>query len=65
MSEERSITVGRRPGFRAGRCMGCHSSRTQYVYVIRLHTTEVRLCESCIVIIRKGVNEGGIRVVDD
>ncbi len=65
MSEERSITVGRHPVSRVGRRMGCHGSRTRYVYVITLHTTEMRLCESCIVIITKGINEGGIRVVDE
>jgi len=47
MCEERSIAVRREHVSRAGRCMGCHSPQTRYVYVIRLHTTEVRLCRSC------------------
>ncbi len=51
MSEERSVAVRRETVARAGRCMGCHGSRARYVYVIRLHTTEVRLCLSCYIIV--------------
>lgn len=65
MSESRSISVARRPVVRYGRCMGCHGSEAKYVYAITLHGREVRICESCIVIIIKGIDEGGIRVVDD
>ncbi len=51
MCEERSIGVRREHVARAGRCMGCHSPQTHFVYVIRLHTTEVRLCRSCYTVI--------------
>lgn len=47
MCEERMIRVHREHASRAGRCMGCWSRETRYVYVITLHTIVVRLCRSC------------------